>query len=187
MSLSASADYDVADSAVASADVPIIVQPSVGFGTGDGRGRLVHPGIGDSGIITYDYLNTPDEVVNFDGAPIAMPVWRNSKTLTGAIDTLWPRRLRGTRVIERWLQGDVGAPLAHLRMLAFLVANPPDPTANEFVKWYPSYGTSAGWYVVLSNLRAGAQEYTLSTFLKKRSFAPTPVELERRIVGLIEG
>jgi hypothetical protein len=186
MSLTSSASYTVADSGVDSAQVVITVQPSGAFGTAFGRGRLVHPTIG-----IYDYINTPDETVNIDGNLLFGSRWIHAETLTAGADTLWGGNLQDVRVIERWLQFDVGAPIAHLRALYNMFANAPnpnDPNPNlRYVLWYPSYANTSHWRVALSGIRSGGQELTLNRRLLSYGYAPTPVELELRILGLDVG
>lgn len=179
MSLTASSTFNVADSATVSAEAQTIIQPPVGYGTG-GRGRLVHPTLG-----TYDYANTPDETVNVDGDVCFSPLWAHAMTLGGGQDTLWPGNLRDARVIERWHQGDVGAPIAHLRTLWAFLTNPPDPASGAFVQWFPNYANARGYKVVLAEVRAGGEGYRIDRRLLSYGYAPAPVELELRIVGYV--
>ncbi len=181
MTLSASATFDVADQAPTDLDATVIVQPAAGVGTG-GRGRLVHPTLG-----AFDYYDAPDETVNLDrGGVIVRPLWERSRTLSGQVDALWSGFLRDARVIERWRNGDVGSPIAHLRMLQAIVANPPDPAAGVAgaVVWEPSYATGTRYAVIVADVRAGGDEYQIDWRLEGYGFAPQPVELELRVLGL---
>ncbi len=177
MSLTSSASFAVADSSIVSATATVTVQPAVGHGTG-GRGRLTHPSIS-----VYDYWNTPDEVVNLDGDIIYLPDWLHTKTLAGGADTLWTGQRRDVRVIERWLQGDVGSLLEHLQQLYLFAANPPNPETPSYVTWSPNYATASQYYVAIVGVRAGGSAYTLNTRLKASGYAPQPVELELQILG----
>lgn len=179
MSLSASSTFDVLDASTESAEVTVIVQPAAGYGTG-GRGRLVHPTLG-----TLDYVVSPDEVVDFDGAPLYRPQWARGQTLGGQVDTLWPGFLRDAVVIERWRNGEVGCPIAHLRALWAFFAAPPDPAAGQVVLWHPNYASAAAYKVALANLRAGGERITIDRRLAGYGFAPQPVELELRILGAV--
>lgn len=177
MSIFSSASYDVADSATASGSVSLVVQPPVGFGTG-GKGKLVHPTLGD-----YVYWNTPDETVNFDNDVIFGPEWVHAKTLTSGAETLWAGKLRDAVVTERWVNGDVGSVITHLRALYTFFANPPAPGGTNYVKWYPNYATASYWYVVMAQIRSGGQEYTINRRLSSYGYAPTPVENVMRIIA----
>lgn len=177
MSLTASTTFDVADQAPVSAEAAVVIQPAVGVGTG-GRGRLVHPTLG-----TYDYANTPDETVGLDGDVLYGPTWAHTATLGGAVDAWWPGFKRDARVVERWKQGQVGAPIEHLRMLWAMFAAPPaDPIANPVI-WTPNYANARSYRVALVDVRAGGERITLDRRLLSWGYAPQPVELELRILG----
>ncbi len=176
MTISATATFNVADQSALVASVTLIVQPPVGVGTG-GRGRLIHPTLG-----TYDYVNTPDETVNIDGDVCFAALWARSQTLGGQVDTLWSSFLRDGRVIERWIQGDVGAPLAHLRMLWQMYANPPAPGGTPVI-WEPNYATANRYEVIIARVSAGGEEYKLDRRLASKGYAPQPVEVELRVLG----
>ncbi len=176
MSLTATATFTVADQASVSESITTIVQPPVGVGTG-GRGRLVHPVLG-----TYDYVNSPDETVNIDGDVCIAALWSRAQSIGGQVDTLWPSYLRDGNVIERWIQTDVGAPIAHLRMLWQLFTNPPAAGGTQVI-WAPNYATNRTYYVILAGVTAGGEEYKLNRYLAKKGYAPNPVELRMRIIG----
>lgn len=178
MSLSSNTSVSVADRTTASSDLTDTLLPPVGVGTG-GRGRLVHPTLG-----TYDYANTPDETVNVEVVASMPPLWLHSQTISGAVETRWLGVLQGMRVVERWLNGDVGALLTHLNQLWTFYANPPNPDAASYVTWAPNYAHSAVYNVVIVGLRCGGTEYTLNQRLKGYGYAPQPVELEMSIVSV---
>lgn len=177
MTISASSTFNVLDASIESAQVSVVIQPAVGVGTG-GRGQLVHPTLG-----TYAYAVAPDEVVDFDGAPLYSPQWAREQTFGGQVDTLWTGFLRDAVVIERWKNGEVGAPIALLRALWTFFANPPDPTTNQFVVWSPNYGTAVSYKVALAAVRAGGERITIDRRLASYGYAPQPVELELRIIS----
>jgi len=141
-------------------------------------GRLVHPTLG-----TYDYPATPTETVNVLGGVIVAPIWSHAMTLGGGVDTLWPGFKRDTRVIERWVHGQTGGPIAHLLALLAMWQNPPDPSAASYVVWSPSYATTASYNVALVGVRSGGQEITIDQRLRRYGFASSPVELELRIIS----
>jgi hypothetical protein len=141
-------------------------------------GRLVHPSLG-----TYDYPATPTETVNVLGGVIVPPIWSHAMTLGGGIDTLWPGFKRDARVIERWIHGASGGPIAHLIALLNFWQNPPDPTTPSYVVWSPSYATTASYNVAIVAVRSGGQEITIDQRLRRYGYAPSPVELELRIFG----
>lgn len=186
MSLSASTTFDVADAGtVTELDATVIVQPAAGA-PGPGAvgigGRITHPTLG-----VLDYYSAPDETVNLDRAGVVVrSVWERTQTLGGQVDALWPSFLRDARVIERWKNADVGCPISHLRLLAAMAANPPDPADGlaGAVIWEPTYATATRYAVIIADVRAGGSEYTIDWFLESKGYAPSPVELELRILGL---
>lgn len=177
MTITVAGTFSVADQAPLSAAAETIVQPPVGFGAG-GRGRLVHPVLG-----AYDYVNTPDEVVNLDGDVLYGPTWAHAPTLGGAVDALWSGFIRDALVIERWGNGTVGCPIDHLRQLWAMYANPPDPNAGAPVVWSPNYANARSYNVAIVNVSAGGEAYTLKMRLARYGYAPSPVEIQFRILG----
>lgn len=141
-------------------------------------GRLVHPTLG-----TYDYAATPTETVNVLGGVIVPPVWAHAMTLGGGVDTLWPGFQRDARVVERWMHGETGGPLAHLVALLAMWQNPPDLSVGSYVVWSPTYATAASYHVAIVSVRSGGQEITIDQRLRRYGYAPSPVELEMRILG----
>jgi hypothetical protein len=175
MTISAAAIFDVADQSPVSAEVTAIIQPPVGAGTG-GRGRLVHPTLG-----AYDYSHTPDETVDLDGDVLFAPAWAHAATLGGGVDAVWSGHIRDALVVERWAQGDVGCPIAHLRMLLAMRAELAPVDAP--VLWAPNYATARTYKVAIVDVRAGGERVTLNRRLLSYGYAPQPVELELRILG----
>lgn len=182
MTISANASFSVADSATVSASVTETVLAPVSYAAGNGRGYLTHPTLG-----TYLYANTPSHVVNFDGAPIIIPDWLHGKSVSGGTDTLWSGNIRDVLVTERWAfpGSDVGSTISLLRNLYTFYANPPDPSAGSYVIWAPDYATSVTYSVAMVGLRAGGNQYTVDKFLSAKGYAPSPVELDLRIIAQI--
>lgn len=177
MPLTSSTIVAVADETPESVATTVIIQPPSSDPT-TARGRLVHPDLG-----TYDYYSAPDETVNVDGGPLYRPIWSRAQTLGGSADALWSGFLADARVVERWANGEVGAPIAHLRMLWQFFTNPPTP--DEFIIWTPTYAdTSQGYKVAIVDVRAGGGEYTIDRRLLAYGYAPQPVEIEMRVIGL---
>lgn len=180
MALTSSSTFDVADQAAVTASSSVIVEPAVGFGTG-GLGRLVHPVLG-----AYDYALAPAEVEGLDGDVLFGPVWARSPTLGGMVDAVWPGFQRDAFVVERWGAGMLvgpAVPLALLRTLWAMFANPPaDPVANPVI-WSPSYATAKSYKVAVADVRAGSRRVTLDLFARSQGQALGPVELELRILG----
>ena len=177
MPITESGTFDVedADEVSGSGSAPVLSSSGMDW---VGRGRLVHPTIG-----TYDYDRTPDDVVNLDAGVVVRPIWSHSVTLGGGVDALWAGSMRDVVVVERWRNGDVGAPIELARALLQMLTVPPvDPSAN-FVLWYPNYLTTAGYKVALLDLRSGGQSFTLDLRLASYGFTPQPLELEMRILG----
>ncbi len=175
MTLVATSTFNVTDQAPTTVAATAPVLPPVSYGAG-GRGRLVHPTLG-----AYDYANTPDETVNLDGDICVPPIWSHTQTLGGGVDALWPSYPRDCEVIERWLQGDVGCPINHLRQLWQFFVNPPDPVTGSPIIWAPNYASPRTYKVFLVGLTAGGEQYKLNTRLARYGYAPTPVELKLRI------
>lgn len=181
MTLSATSTFTVSDQATTDLTAAVTILPAAGAGPG-GKGRLIHPTLG-----TFDYYSPPDETENLDRAGAVMrAMWARSQTLGGQIDVLWPGYLRDVRVIERWKNGDVGSPLAHLRTLAAMAATPPDPAGGlaGAVVWAPTYAIATRYAVVLAAVRVGGSEYRIDWRLEGLGYTPSPVELEMRILGL---
>lgn len=176
MALTSQGTFDVTDQATTSESLTLLIEPPVGYGTG-GRGRLTHPTLG-----VYDYANTPSETVNIDGDVCYAPVWASARTLGGAVHALWDGYLRDPVVVERWLQGDTGGTIGHLRQLWQFYANPPDPAGTQ-VLWEPNYANASAYWVIITAVRAGGEEYTLDRFLAALGYAPAPVELEMRVLS----
>lgn len=173
--------FDVADQTPESASITVVVQPPIGFGDGEveglGRGQIIHPTLG-----TYDYVNTPDETVNVDGNVMFGPQWAHTQTLTSGIDAFWSGNIRDAVVIERWIHGDSGPPIALLRALYSFFANPPeDPAANPVI-WNPNYANTRSFEVAIVAVRSGGQEYRLDRRLLSYGLATNPVELELRVI-----
>lgn len=175
MALSSSSTFDVADQATVSESLSVTVEPPVGLGTG-GRGRLVHPTLG-----TYDYPNTPTETVNLDGDVCFPPIFASSRTFGGNVHAQWDGFAGDVVVVERWVNGETGGPIAHLRALWQMYANPPEP--GDAVIWTPNYATSKSFRVLIVGVRSGGGEYTIDRYLAGKGFAPSPVELELRVLG----
>lgn len=175
MTITATTIFAVADQAAVSAEVTAVIQPPVGAGTG-GRGRLVHPALG-----AYDYSHTPDETVDLDGDVLYGPSWAHAATLGGGVDAVWSGHIRDVVVVERWAQGDVGCPIAHLRMLLAMRAALA-PVATPVI-WAPNYATARTYKVAIVDVRAGGERVTINRRLESYGYAPQPVELELRILG----
>lgn len=180
MSLSSSTSVAVTDRTATSVTITDTLLPPVGYGSG-GRGRLVHP---DGAIGTYDYANTPDETMNVEVTASMPPLWLHSQTIGGAVETRWLGVLQGMRIVERWMNGEVGALLTHVNHLWTFFANPPNPDAPSYVQWSPNYAHTSTYNVVITGLKVGGEEYTLNQRLKGFGYAPQPVELEMRIISL---
>jgi hypothetical protein len=182
MSLTASATITVSYGSVASATVTETVQPPAGVGTG-ARGRLVHPTLYPDG---YDYPTTPTSTINVESVASPAPTWLHSPTLSGVAATKWDGAVAGTRVIERWAEGDVGSILTHLGALWTIFASPPATDENPVI-WTPNYAILASYYVQVVAVRSnGELGYALDRRLAGFGYAPSPVELELRVISLVD-
>lgn len=123
---------------------------------GQGRGRLIHPTLG-----TFDYPYMPNAWTNVDGSAIIPPTWSTTRTLGSGQATLWAGNLRDVSVQETWDAGELSMPMSMLRMLISIYQNPPDPE-TDYLQWWPSYVTTVGYDVVLTNLTVGEQEITFT-------------------------
>jgi hypothetical protein len=183
MSITSTNTITVTNAQAVSASVASTVQPPASVGNG-GRGRLVHTGLYPSG---YDYPQTPDETLNVEVTASPAPLWLATQTLDGGAETKWAGELRGMRIVERWSQGDVGSTVAHLGALWAMFADPPDPDAGDYVVWTPNYASAASYNVVILDVRAGGVSgYNLQRRLAGFGYAPQPVELELRIISLVD-
>lgn len=177
MTIIASTTFSVANQASLSVNATAIVLAAAGDVLAD-RGRLVHPTLG-----TYDYINTPNETLNIDGDITAPPIWTHEMTLGGDVDTNWSAFINDAKVIERWTMGDTGSTIEHLRALWLFFSNPPEDPIATPVLWYPNYANLNVYNVVLTAVRAGREGYTLDRRLLSYGYAPSPVELELRVLG----
>jgi hypothetical protein len=175
--LTSSATLAIGDAAIVIEQAQLIILPVAGVG--EGRGRLVHPTLG-----VYDYAHAPDEWTNLDGDVIISPIWANTKTLSGASNTLWTGDIRDTVVEERWT-GRLSASMAHFRALLAMWQNPPDPAA-EYVEWWPSYTTAQGYKVLLLALEVGGQAITLN-YIARQGWVSAPITLRMRVAERIDG
>lgn len=141
---------------------------------GAGRGRLEHPTLG-----VYHYPACPDEWTNLDGDLLVPPAWSHAATLTAGADVLWAGNLRDVEVEERWTSEALA--LEHLRRLAAIWTNPPDP-ASGAVTWWPEYSTTLGYKVAVTGLSAGGEQ-VLFDYLARQGYARGPIVLKMRILG----
>lgn len=127
-----------------------VVFPAVGYP--HGFGRLVHPTIG-----AFPYSVKPDKWVNIDGDIIVAPVWAGTKTLGGAVNSLWPGSIANVICEEQWgdNQNGMAMPIGMLRTLIAIWSTPIDPEA-AYVQWFPTYTSNKGWNVILSDLIVGS-------------------------------
>lgn len=177
--LTSSGTFAVGAGAIATLTAAVTVIPSVG--TGQGRGRLIHPSLG-----TYDYIRGPDEWANIDTDAIIAPIWSSTKTLLGAANTLFLGDIRDVIVEERWIQS-TAMELSQARMLIAMWQTPPDPTV-AYVQWFPTYSNDLGYNVVILGLSAGGSEsgVTLNPLVKNGiGWAKGPIVLKMRIAGRV--
>lgn len=173
--LTASATLTIGDAATTTEATSLVVLPVAG--TNEGPGRLVHPTFG-----AYDYERPPDAWTNLDGDVLIPPVWASTKTLDGAANTLFVGSLRDVIVEEQWNQS-VCCSIEHVRALAAVWMNPPDPSV-AYVEWYPSYSSAMGFKVVLLSLTLGGKDITL-TSLVHGGWVRGPLVLRMRIAGRV--
>jgi hypothetical protein len=170
--LTASATFSVGASSTLTESITATILPAIVAGAG--RGRLVHPTLG-----TYDYAYMPDEWVNVDSDVIIPPIGANARTLDGAANTLWQGHIRDVEVEERWT---FAVSIAHLRSIAAMWQNPPDPD-DGYVQWYPNYANGNGYSVLLLDLSAGGQGIKLNWISRRHSFLIEDMALRMRIVA----
>ena len=177
--VTSSGSFAVGAGTTESVATTVTILPAIG--TGQGRGRLIHPSLG-----TYDYVRGPDAWLNVDGDVLIPPVWGSAKTLLGAANTLFVGDIRDVIVAEEWTQG-IGMDLAQARMLIAMWQNAPDP-ADGYVQWWPSYSNDLGFNVVLLGLAIGGNEGIRLTPLVKNGtgYVRGPVTLRMRIASRVE-
>lgn len=171
--LTSTGSYTVGDAAVSQNSTTVTVLPAATTQTG--RGRLIHPSLG-----TLDYPYMPDKWVNIDGDVIVSPIWSNTKTLLGSSNTLFVGHIRDVQCEEHWNQ-EITNDLDFVRTLLAFWMNPPDPSV-AYVQWWPSYTTTLGYKVILSDLKVGDSSGVSLNHLTRLDVVEGSVALKLRIV-----
>ena len=148
---------------------------------GAGAGRLIHPTLG-----TFDYEYSPDRWRGFHSDVVVPPVWSSVATMGGVISTLHDGSIEDVLVEEHW--DDLAITTGQLDLFNSLYQAPPDPTLGTpsgYVKWFPSYASDLGFYVILLAVDVGGGQGMDLDPLVDQGWVQGPVTLRMRIVARV--
>jgi hypothetical protein len=173
--LTASSTLTLNDGSTVIETLPVQVLPALP--SGSGKGRLVHPTLG-----AYDYDVEPTEWTNMMGDVIIPPIWSSNLTLGGASSTVWQGTIKDVVCEERWTsQGGLAMRVPQLSMLLAMYQSPPDPE-TAWVEWYPSYITTQGFKVLITDLNVGGSNGIALDGYVKGGFVSGKVTMKLRII-----